>query len=368
MSKKRRSNRRDFLRGASAVDALADLTHGINADTVPFAAQPATTPGKQAAHLVYATRAAMACEFTVFQNAGQYPAGQEAAMEALDVVEQLEDQMTVYRGHSEISRINRTAFQQEVKVEPRLFDLLQRSAALFQATGGAFDITAAPLSNVWGFVRREGRIPTDEELAAARDISGGGLMVLDSAKRTIRFLKEGASINLGGIGKGFALDIAASQLVVSDVADFLMHGGHSSVIARGDSHVAEGTGWPVGIVHPLRPKQRLAEVRLRGKAIGTSGAGSQHFYHQGKKYGHILDPRSGQPAQGVMSASVITRSAADADALATAMYVLGVEQCEAYCQSHPEIGVVLVTPSKRSGSVQVHTFGLDEDEFQLLDD
>jgi len=366
MSKKRRTSRRDFLRGASAVDALADLTHGIDADTVPFAAAPTTRPEK-AGYLVYASRPAMACEFTIFQNADQYPQGQELAMQALDLVEQLEDQMTVYRDHSEVSRINRAAYANNVKVEPQLFKLLQHAAKIFAATDGAFDITAGPLSKVWGFVRREGRLPTGEELAAARNISGGDLMVLDAGAQTIRFLKEGASINLGGIGKGYALDVAAKHLVVSGVCDFLMHGGHSSVVARGDRHATEGGGWPVGIVHPLRPEKRLAEIRLRGQAIGTSGAGSQHFYHQGKKYGHILDPRTGQPASGVMSASVVAPSAAGADALATALYVLGVDAAEAYCQANPEITAILVTPGRRPGSIEVHSFNICEDDFRLLE-
>ncbi len=369
MSKKRRSTRRDFLRGASAVDALADLTHGIDADTVPFTASPTSRPPAKTGYLSYATRPAMACEFTIFQNADQYRNGHDAAMEALDVVEQLEDQMTVYRGHSEISQINRKAFEQDVKVEHRLFGLLLRCEALFHATDGAFDITAGPLSKVWGFVRREGRIPSDEELAAARAISGGDLMVLNEEQRSIRFRKDGVNINLGGIGKGFALDNAVAQMVVAGVSDFLMHGGHSSVIARGNRLTTDGkTGWTVGVVHPLRPKQRLAEVTLRDKAIGTSGAGSQHFYHQGKKYGHILDPRTGQPAEGVLSASVICQSAADADALATAMYVLGVDRCGEFCEQHPETGAVIVTRGRRAGSVDVHMFNLDEDEFKLLED
>ena len=151
----------------------------------------------------------MACQFDVFLNAGQNPAGTESALAALDLVEALEDQMTVYREHSEISRLNRTAADRPVIVERRLLSLLQQALELHRATEGAFDITAGPLSKIWGFYRRAGRVPSPAELEEARQRVGSHWVKLDSDAGTVQFLRPGLEINLGAIGKGYALDRCA---------------------------------------------------------------------------------------------------------------------------------------------------------------
>src|SRR5690606_4402755 len=123
---------------------------------------------------------------------------------------------------------------------------------------------------------------------------------------------------------------------------FLLHGGNSSVLARGSSDATAGSehddaGWWIGLRHPLRPDQRVGQVRLLNSALGTSGSGTQFFIHKGRRYGHILDPRSGWPAQNVLSTTVIAPTAAEADALATAFYVMGSSAVEEFCQRHPQI-------------------------------
>jgi thiamine biosynthesis lipoprotein len=141
----------------------------------------------------------------------------------------------------------------------------------------------------------------------------------------VRFLRPGVEINPGAIGKGWAIDRAVESLAAAGVASVLVHGGQSSVRARGTQGPAvEGRhGWRVGLRHPLRPGRRLATITLDDRALGTSGSGTQFFIDRGRRVGHILDPRTGLPAEGVISATVLAESAADADALATALYVLG---------------------------------------------
>jgi FAD:protein FMN transferase len=344
--------------------------------------------------LIHVSRRAMACEFEVRFPAERYPQGTESALHALDLVDALEEQLSYFRPTSQLSRINLLAAEEPVEVAPPLFDLLRLTMTLYDETEGAYDITSAPLWEAWGFARRSGEIPSQAQLTEARSLVGGHLVELDPARRTVRFLRPGVRLNLGSIGKGHALDVCGEQLLTLGMADFLLHGGQSSVLARGSlsSHPSvkkadwlrtdsvntakndcRGTPvplfqpWEIGIRHPGQPGRRLGVVRLRNRALGTSGGQFQSFRHQGRRYGHILDPRSGWPAEGVLSTTVVAPTAALADALSTAFYVMGPGQSLAYCQTHPEIGVLLICPASRGGDIEIHTAGLGEEELVLFD-
>ena len=336
-----RSTRREFLQGKSAAEAL----EAALAANLPCEELASPTPGH---YLVKLARRAMACQFEFYLNAGQYPEGTEAALAALDLVDRLEAQLSIYRDTSEIAQLNRRAGDEPVIVEPRLFALLQLAVQLWHETAGAYDVTAGALSRAWGFTRRAGSIPAAEQLAAALESVGSGYLHLDPETHCVRFQRSGLEINLGSIGKGYALDRCRELLSECGIGDFLLHGGHSSVLARG----ARGgdsphEGWAIGVRDPLHPTRRLGQLRVRNRAVATSGSGTQFFEYQGRRYGHILDPRSGWPAQGVASVSVLAPSAAEADALSTAFYVLGPEAADEYCQAHPGISAVMLCPARR---------------------
>ena len=162
------------------------------------------------------------------------------------------------------------------------------------------------------------------------------------------------------------MDRCAEAMCERGVNDFMIHGGQSSVLARGSRKRLDTDhkpGWQVALKHPLRNGVRLGEIRLHDRAIGTSGSARQYFYHKGRRYGHVIDPRSGWPAEGVLSASVIAPTAALADALSTAFYVMGVEVVEEYCRKHAGVSAILVCPGARSGALAIHEFGLEEDEW-----
>jgi thiamine biosynthesis lipoprotein len=361
----RPTNRREFLQGKAAVQAAQELVDRL-------VEEPPLDDGFDAAagdsYLVRIGRRAMACEFEVLLNAGQYPHGSAAALEALDLIDRLESQMTVYRGDSEISELNARAFDEPVEVELRLFDVLTRGIELYRQTGGAYDLTSGPLSRVWGFYCRAGRVPSDDELAEAKIRVGTDKLDVDRNRRTIRFLTPGMEINLGSIGKGYALDRCAELMAANGIQHYLLHGGQSSVLARGSrGHFALGEaavnqGWWIGVRHPERPQQRLVEVRVGNKALATSGSAVQFFLYEGKRYGHILDPRSGRPAEGTLSATVVAPAAAEADAVSTACYVMGRDAATDFCRERPEFGLIIVSPGSKSGSIQVDTLNIaDED-------
>lgn len=355
MERGRPVTRRQFITGPAGAHEPADVAEG---GPSPTAAAP---------YLVRFARPAMACDFQLFLVAGRDERGSEAALAALDVVEQVEAQLTIYRDTSELLELNRRAVAEPVVVEPRLFALIERAVALFHESDGAFDPTSGPLSQAWGFSRRQGRIPDDVELAAARALVGAQHVRLDREARTVRFLRAGTEINLNAVGKGYALDRCREVLAEFGVTDFLLHGGQSSVLAGGAADRGpDGTarGWTVGVGHPLRPERRLAEIYVSDRAVGTSGAGFQFFRHGGKRYGHILDPRTGRPADGVFSVSVVAPTAAEADALSTAFYVMGCAAAERYCADRPEIGFLMLLPSAGGGAIELVACNLDDDAWR----
>jgi thiamine biosynthesis lipoprotein len=288
-----------------------------------------------------ASRRAMATQFEALLPFGANLA-QAAAEAALDRIDELEDQLSVFRDHSEVSRLNATAADRPVEVEPGLFNLIEFSAHVTRETHGAFDIATGALTKAWGFYKRQGRVPTPAERAAAMSRTGTRFIALDRERRTVRYLRPGLEINLGGIGKGYALDRAAELLRREwGTESALLHGGLSSVLAVG-TPAGQDRGWPVAIKHPWDPDQRLGTIYLTDAGLGTSAATFQHFEYNGHKLGHLLDPRTGWPAEGVQQVSVIAPTAAEADALSTAFFVLGVEPTIRICRTRPDVGVVML--------------------------
>jgi thiamine biosynthesis lipoprotein len=356
------TSRRDFLRGRSVLARVRSLTDRA-LGPVDDACSPATQPPSSTSSAkLHVTRRAMACEFSLQYHAADGTAANEATLSALDLIDELETQLTIFRETSEIIEINRSAGVGPVAVEPRLFSLLELCVWLHAETHGAFDLTSGPLSRLWGFLRREGRVPAESEIAEALGCVNGSKIVLDHEASTIAFRAPDIEINLNAVGKGYALDRASEALVERGVDDFLMHGGGSSVSARGRDRGDPTPGWRIGVPHPHERHRHVGEIVLRDEALGTSGAGTQFFVAEGRRYGHLIDPRTGWPAEGVYTATVVATTAAEADALSTALYILGPGGAAEYCATHPDIGAVLVCPREGSDSpdaFDVHAFNLD---------
>lgn len=306
----------------------------------------------------------MATNFEIILPFGT-PDSARMGEEAFDLLDRLEEQMTAYRDSSEISRLNRRAFAGAVRVERRLFGLLELAAQIHRETEGAFDITAGALIKAWGFFKGPRRVPSDEERETVRQRVGMDKVTLDAERHTVRFHQPGVEINLGSIGKGYALDRMARLLrgvSHSDKLPMLLQGGTSSVYARG-CPADEENGWRVAILHPWDRSRRMARVWLRDRALGTSAATHQHLEYNGKKLGHVLDPRTGWPASGIASVSVLAPSAAEADALSTAFYVGGIELAQRYCAAHPGIAAILLPEGEESKPI---VLGLASHEIEIL--
>ncbi|MFH5804904.1 FAD:protein FMN transferase [Alienimonas sp. DA493] len=333
-------NRRAFLTGVAArdaaVDALADAVAG-DEDAAP--------PPPAAGDSVRVAQRSMACEFACALNPGDRSAVMHAG-DALAIVHELEGQLSIYRPDSEVSRLNDAGAANDV--EPGLFGLLTRAKELAERTDGAFTPLAGSLVAAWRAARAENRILDEAEAAREAEHCGAENLTLDSETRSVR-IGEGARIDLGGIGKGYALDRAAAHLIEQEIPAFLLHGGRSSVLAWGPHHGSEG--WPVGLGDPHRTTRRLGTVVLQDRAMATSGSNVQFYRHRGRRLGHLLDPRTGWPADpdrpgGLLSVVAFAESAEAADALATALFVLGLPAATAFLDANPAFGGILVAPPK----------------------
>ena len=296
--------------------------------------------------------------------AANTPGALGLAERAFETIDALEAQLTVYRDDSEVCRLNASAHRGPVAVEAGLFDLLRRAVALSAETDGAYDVTAGALSDAWGFVRGPRRVPDDAALNEARSRTGWRHLILDPDQLTVAFDRPGLTINLGSIGKGHAIDRAVDRIrEYWWPTTALVHGGRSSLFALGSPPGRFGGRWQVALRNPFVPETPIGMLSLRNRGIGTSGASFQQFEADGRIYGHIIDPRTGVPALGPASVTVFAPSAAEADALSTAFYLLGLDGTAAYVEQHPEIGVVFVLEGAADRSPRIATFGLGDADF-----
>jgi thiamine biosynthesis lipoprotein len=305
----------------------------------PFAPVPPVHP-EDRLYWIRIHRLAMACRFEITlaaEDRGFVP----AARSALDQIDALERELSVFRQASAVSRLNRTAASGPVRISSHLSGLLARCLQLHEATGGAFDITTTPLSRCWGFLRREGRVPDASSIEEARAQIGFDAVQLNRTDRTVRFSKPGIELNLGAVGKGFALDRVSVALRRAGVEHVLLSAGRSSLLALG----GRGEGWQIDLVSPLVSERGLARLWIRDGAVGTSGCGEQFVLAEGRRYGHVIDPRTGWPARGVLTASVVASRAETADALSTAFFVGGLELARSYCAAHPGV-LAIITPDE----------------------
>jgi thiamine biosynthesis lipoprotein len=303
--------------------------------------------------LYHETRSAMGTDVEVYLYA---PSATRAAvlMEAVFAeIERVEAALSTYRAHSELSRINRSAGATSVTTDPETFGLLRRALAFSAASGGAFDITVGPLVRAWGFSRGEGRLPTPEELAEARSATGWRHVLLDDVHRAVRFGIPGLQLDLGGVGKGWALDSAAGVLRDHGVTTALIGAGRSSYYALGAPPRTEG--WLVAVPDPTKPGQVLSTVRLRDGSLSTSGNSEKYFDLGGRRYSHIIDPRTGEPSEGTLQVTVTAASATVSDALSTTLFVLGpAEAAELIGRTHGAAALLVADGRGNHQIIPIH--------------
>lgn len=243
-------------------------------------------------------------------------------------VDRVEEIFSRFRRSSEISRLNELAALGPVVTDPEVFGLLARARALWEKSGGAFDLALGRLSRAWGFADRAPHLPTAEELAEAQAASGMEWVRLDPDWRTVEFARAGIELDLGAFAKGYAVDCALGVLHAAGIAG-LIDAGHSSLAASGEPF---SSAWRIEVNAPALGQDEartIDAIALGCRALGSSGIMEQKFEAGDRIYSHLLDPRknheTGQRRQ-MLQTTVLAATAAEADALSTALFVLGPEQ------------------------------------------
>jgi thiamine biosynthesis lipoprotein len=266
----------------------------------------------------------MGCVYTIVVYGHDMEPLRDATAAALDEVDRIDRLMSHYKSDSQLSLVNREAAKSPVKVDPELFDFIAECLRYGRESDGAFDITVGPLMKAWGFFRGEGRMPTDAELADARNRIGYQHVILNRKEGTIHFDKAGVELDLGGIAKGYAVDRAVAVLKRHVVSSALVSAGGSTIYALGAP--PGKASWEIKVQDPVDQNRIAMTVRLKDQAFSVSGSYEKFFELDGVRYSHVMDPRTGRPVQGVLSVAVITDDGVSGDALDNVFYVLGVER------------------------------------------
>ena len=274
------------------------------------------------------SRVVMGTTATVRACGADEPALRAAVAAALDEIDRVDRLMSHYRPESPLSRLNRSAASGPVVVEPELFDFLELCLRWSRDSDGAFDVTIGPLMKAWGFFRDEGRLPDARALESARAVVGYRRLTLDRARHSVSFDRPGVEIDLGGIGKGYAVDRAVAVLRGLGIVAALVNLGGSSVYGVGAPPGA--AAWEIGIEDPTDPARQAVTLALRDRALSVSGATARAFVKDGVVYSHVMDPRTGRPVSGVLSVAVLSASATDGDALDNVLFVQGLERARAF--------------------------------------
>lgn len=275
----------------------------------------------------------------------------ETAFAELEKVDKL---MSDYKSDSEISRVNRDAFKRAVKVSKSTFEVLQRSTEFSKLSEGAFDITIGPLAELWRSAAEVNSVPTEAEISEVRSKVGYEKLILDANEMTVRFAVDGMKLDLGGIAKGYAVDIAVEAMQTAGAVGGMVDVG-GDIRCFGSPPKGKKT-WRIGLEDPTEPKggdQTLAVsagrvllvLKLTNAAIATSGGYRRFVLIEGKKYSHIMNRDTATSAEALSSVTIIAQNALDADALATSVSVMGPEKGLALIEKIPNTEAILITSS-----------------------
>ena len=245
---------------------------------------------------------------------------EQAIAGALDEMQRVDRLLSNYDPGSELSAMNRGAARSPFRASDELFGFVQRCHEYFAATQGAFDPTVGPLVRAWGFFTPRPAKPPDAAIAAAKAVSGFAGVRLDRSARTISYAVPGLELDPGGIGKGYAVDMAVGLLRRAGISSALVSAGGSTLYAIG--HPPDRPAWTLGIGDPSDREQPVRIVHLRDASVSTSGVSEKFVVVDGHRYSHIFDPRSGDPVEGMCQVSVVAGTATESDALTKAAFIL----------------------------------------------
>ena len=276
-----------------------------------------------------------------------FPMQARRAVEAaFAAVEQVDRDMSLYRPESDIGRLNRLVAQQEMTIRDSTAAVLREALRVAQASHGALDVTISPLLARWGFHGIRQEAPGPQQLEAALALVDYRHVHFDDGNGTVRLARPGVQLDFGGIAKGYAVDLAVEALRQDGVRQGMVNAGGDLRLLGAHP---DGDPWVVGVQHPLAPSRLLLALSLDGGAVATSGNYLRYRVYNGRRYGHLLHPQYGYPADTALSMTVVAPTAMRADALATAALIMGRDGM-AWLRGQPDVEALMVTRSPGSGT------------------
>ena len=263
---------------------------------------------------------------------------------AREEISRLEALLSPYRPDSDVSKINHNAANNPVPVSGDTFRVVKKALEISELTKGAFDITFAPVGKIWGLDKEKPHIPSEREIEKKLPLVDYRNVILDERKKTIAFAKTGMEIGLGGIAKGTVVDAAIRKIRSHGINDALVNAG-GDLYAMGLNR--KRRPWGIGILHPRNKDLFITTLDLSNRAIVTSGDYERMVEVGGKRYHHILDPRTGRVARKSISVSVVAPDAETADALSTALFVMGKDGGLSLVEKLPQVEALIVTADKK---------------------
>lgn len=289
---------------------------------------------------------------------------ESASNKAMDVISDIDDKMSPSKENSEVSQINKNAGKSFVKVSDDTFIVIKKALEYSKLSNGAFDITVGPLINLWMIGTDKARLPAPQEIKQKLPLVNYNDVILDENTKSVKLKKPNEAIDLGAIAKGYTADKVKEVLVKEGIETaFINLGGN--IVTLGNK--SDGTPWNIGIQDPIKVRgEYFGIVKVSHKSVVTSGNYERYFIKNGKRYHHILDPKTGYPSDnGLIATTIISDKSIDGDALSTTTFVLGLDKGMKLVESIKGVEAIFVTKDKKvyTTSGLKDTFKITNEEF-----
>lgn len=293
----------------------------------------------------------------------QFYGDEKTAQKAADIVkkkfDEIEKTFSIFDPSSEVSRLNSNAFDAPFQCSEQLWKLLDRARFFHELSDGSFDISCAPLMELWGFYRKQGQLPKKDEVEASLQRVGLDKIIFDDKNHTVKFAVPGMRLDFGGIAKGYAVDLAADAAKATGIkAGIINLGGNLKCL---EEPPPKKKTYTIGIRDPFNKNAVCGTVELLGKSCSTSGNYEKYVNIEGKRFTHIMNPSNGMPVENSIAVTVITESACDADALSTSFFIQGEKILKKVLARYPSIQVLMITEHQDANSVANENIGKDSE-------
>ena len=296
-----------------------------------------------------------------FYNNGELE--QQALKAAYAKVAEVDTTCNIYNSESEISRLNSTAFTKPFACSDLLWDVLIKAKKFYELSDGAFDISAGPLMKLWGFHRKRKTLPTQTEIEQAKKVVGLDKVLFNEQNKSVKFTVDDIQLDLGGIAKGYAVDLAAEAAKKYGIKSGIINlAGNAYCFSEPPPNKKT---YVIGIRHPRNKTALCGAVDLLDQSVATSGDYERYVVIDGKKFAHIMNPVTGKPVQEMLAVTVVTPSGATADALSTSIFIKGAKFAKKICQKIPKTSVLIIQTDKTGKETKVVKIGSIWDKCKL---